>query len=264
VATYTYAGDRVVINPTGAAVTGNLAILSANASGLAFAHSVGGVASLSAVQFGQRVESFNSNDLASTSVTFSFWAYQTSGSAATVSASLSRAPTTDTWSGGSGTLESNLTLNSTALPTGTWTKFYGTATLSALAVTGVMAIATITGSLTSGVVQVTGMQLERGPAATVFEQRPVQLEIALAMRYYQQIQLWSVGYSIAGAGPGSVSIFPVPMRAVPTLTTLSNTSSNVGSVALSQNNNCIIYYANLVTATGQYNLAMIQAANAEL
>lgn len=69
------------------------------------------------------------------------------------------------------------------------------------------------------------IQLEEGPIATPFEQRPIGLELALCQRYYQRIggevNIRSLGLGLGGYGNTTITTlslpFRVPMRAQPTL-----------------------------------------------
>ena len=65
----------------------------------------------------------------------------------------------------------------------------------------------------------TGVELEPGPVATPFEQRPIGAELALCQRYYQHnIRTQIGGVTSSGVGLYSAVQLPVQMRAAPTLT----------------------------------------------
>ena len=81
---------------------------------------------------------------------------------------------------------------------------------------------------------VTCVQLEPGPVATPFEQRPIALELSLCQRYYEMVVVGGVVDGVGGGDyfGGAVS-FAVEKRVVPTLVypvTLGN--SNINSVSM--------------------------------
>ena len=71
---------------------------------------------------------------------------------------------------------------------------------------------------TSTNVQVTGMQLEPGPVATPFEQRPIGTELALCQRYYQTLGDAYLSPIKSDNTLGFVSARTVSMRVKPTET----------------------------------------------
>lgn len=77
----------------------------------------------------------------------------------------------------------------------------------------------------------TNVQLEEGLEATPFEVRHIGFELGLCQRYYQNITAVMNGNIIAGGYLGMTVYFSNQMRAIPTVTEFSNTSSNVGTVA---------------------------------
>ena len=80
----------------------------------------------------------------------------------------------------------------------------------------------------SKTVSIAQVQLEVGPVATPFEQRPIGMELALCQRYFQ-----SVGVQVAnGANAANVQFsanWPVQMRATPTTTVSTGTAPTVSS-----------------------------------
>ena len=73
---------------------------------------------------------------------------------------------------------------------------------------------------------ITGVQLEKGSTATSFDYRPYGTELALCQRYYVELYGRTNPYQPLGLGntwsttQGSYCIYlPVPMRAIPSLTT---------------------------------------------
>jgi hypothetical protein len=68
----------------------------------------------------------------------------------------------------------------------------------------------------------TGVQLEPGPVATPFEQRPIGTELALCQRYYStRPTVYFLIYGLAANAFASPVSFPVEMRIIPNVT-LSN------------------------------------------
>jgi hypothetical protein len=74
---------------------------------------------------------------------------------------------------------------------------------------------------------ITGVQLEKGSTATLFEFRPYGIELALCQRYYQQLsdgmRLPAMAFSTTICP--ATWVFQVPMRAVPTFNSLPGTST---------------------------------------
>ena len=87
----------------------------------------------------------------------------------------------------------------------------------------------------------TGVQLEPGPVATPFEQRPIATELALCSRYYKSLPiLWfcTVGLSTPTNVTQALWFMDIPMRATPTLE--YSAAENVTNVQTGQtNSNCI-------------------------
>ena len=90
--------------------------------------------------------------------------------------------------------------------------------------------------------QITGIQVEEGTIVTDFEHRPFGQELQLCKRYYQQyVNISAVG-NVPDNGSRSYShalMFPVEMRAAPTIT-ISNTGSANGQVVTDAENNAYI------------------------
>jgi len=158
----------------------------------------------------QRIEAANSFDLAGNTVTVS--ARITVPSAITLTWFLFRANATDNFSGvtqeATGTVSLSSGVNTVSF----------SAALSASATTGLQLDLRF-GAFTSGSLQITGVQLEVGTAATPFERRQYGQELAWCQRSYMlSTNGYGWGYA-AGAGnyrATSVS-FPVTMRSSPTI-----------------------------------------------
>ena len=78
---------------------------------------------------------------------------------------------------------------------------------------------------------ITGVQLEVGPVATPFEQRPYGMELALCQRYYEQ---GSLGVTTYGSTSQAFNFsFKVTKRAAPTINLSSITYSNASAMSTS-------------------------------
>jgi hypothetical protein len=89
----------------------------------------------------------------------------------------------------------------------------------------------------SGQLAITGVQLEPGPVATPFEQRPIGLDLSLCERYYIDRRLRSQDSALAGF---DLFVYPTTMRALPTVAASSGISVGTvlsGSVTFSHNSN---------------------------
>ena len=95
--------------------------------------------------------------------------------------------------------------------------------------------------------EITGIQLEVGPVATPFEHRSLAVEKRLCMRYYQQyVNIAAVG-NVPDNGSRSYQhalMFPVEMRAAPTIT-ISNTGSSSGQRVTDADNS--VYISSLLS-----------------
>jgi hypothetical protein len=180
-----------------------------------------GAAGVTSIGFGQRIEDFNSQDLAGTTATLSVNMSNTLLTTATWTAYY--ANTTNTF----GTLASP---TRTQIATGTFTITSTSTTYSAqISIplnisTGIEIVFTV-GAQTSGIWRIANVQLERGTVATPFEHRSYGQELALCQRYYFRLvnntgssaNILSTFQAIsAGSAQGKLLDLPVPMRTTPT------------------------------------------------
>jgi hypothetical protein len=180
--TFTPASDRWFAYISGAAGTFQTTTgAGPNADILTNVLSITGTAGSVTPQFIQRIESVNSRDLAGKTVTLSFWAIQTTGTTLNVAAIAQRANTTDVFS--PTPVDGNFIFTSMALPSGVWTKFVGTLTLTSAATTGLQINISIVGTLNTALAQIAYVQLEQGSAPTPFIVRDYGTELALCQRY---------------------------------------------------------------------------------
>jgi hypothetical protein len=145
-----------------------------------------GVATNTQSQLIQRIESLNCYDLANSSATLSA---TISSSTLTVIGWVVSYPTSgvaDNWASGATTIASGY-FNITSTPT------QYTATISDLGANATKGLQVwfFTGSFTSGTLDITGVQLEKGAVATSFDYRPYGTELMLCQWYYQTSGVWA-------------------------------------------------------------------------
>jgi len=208
--TNAYTIDRFYAACVGANVTGQRVAGSAPDQ---YVYQFTGAASNSVISFGQRIEATNVYDMTSQTATLSVKLANSLVMTVTWAAYYPTA--TDNWTGRTQIATGTFTVNSTL------TKYSANIALGANITAG-LAIELSVGGQTSGTWTIGDMQLELGTTATVFERRPVGLEMALCQRYYWRslpTSLSFVGQSFTASATSSTWIaFPVFMRASPTLT----------------------------------------------
>ena len=211
----------------------------------------------------QRIEALNCIDLTNQTVTVSFWANATTtaGSLGAFAVRLSYAGSDDNWA-------SDTQIASTAfVPTGAAQKFTLQFSVPGAATTGLKlqfsgTQSGATGTLTFGLGAV---QLEPGPVATPFEQRPIGAELALCQRYYYEQMV-----ELQGAAAGFYALqrynFPVRMRATPTITNIQVGTLNQATVNTDDGNTTTsgFYFQILVSNGNGFVLNRINAISAEL
>jgi hypothetical protein len=179
----------------------------------------------------QLIESVNMLDLASQTVTLSFWAksganYSGGNLSVLVNSGTSADQSLATFSGGpcTGYTGNASVINGSQTTTSTWTRYSFTGSVGATAQElGVAFGYTPTG--TAGAddnIYITGVQLEKGSTATSFDYRPYGTEFQLCQRYFYKVD-GTDGLSSVGAGmsisttEGRIAVqYPVKMRASPT------------------------------------------------
>lgn len=172
--------------PGGSALSGTVGAL-AN-SGFTYGYGVGAVAaSWTAGQFNakHRIESANTVDLASKTITISGKVYHDFGSSRNFQVILNKANAADNFSA-----VTNIASAATfAVPSGTVTSFLLTATLGASDAANGLEISVYdaaTNTVSNKNAAVGDLQLEIGSAASAFEHRPFGLELAMVERYYEK------------------------------------------------------------------------------
>lgn len=207
-----YTVDRWYGSCTGANITGQRVT---GTSPNQYAYRFTGAASNTGTLFGQRIESFNTYDLISTTVTGSVTLKSSSITSVTWTAYY--ANSSDTFSSKTQIATGTLTINSTA------TRYSFSFDAGANAGNGI-AIEFTTGALTAtNTIHYENAQLEIGTSATPFERRLYGQELANCQRYYITVggetvtQTFTMmqAYSTTGFNGGTVP-FPVKMRTTPT------------------------------------------------
>jgi hypothetical protein len=202
-----YTVDRWYGSCTGANITGQRV---AGTSPNQYAYKFTGAASNTGTLFGQRIESFNTYDLISTTVTGSVRLSSSSITSLTWTAYY--ANTSDTFSAKTSIATGTLTITSTP------TVYSFSFNAGANAGNGI-AIEFTTGALTAtNTIQYENAQIEIGTSATPFERRLYGQELANCYRYYQNF------YPTAFAPGGGFKlwdsytmVFFPPMRATPSV-----------------------------------------------
>jgi hypothetical protein len=228
-----YTIDRWYAYCTGANVTGQRVAGSGNNQ---YNYQFTGAASVTAINFAQRIESLNSYDLAGQTCTLSV--NLSNSLLTTVTWTAYYANTADTF----GTIASPTV---TSIATGTFTvnstltNYSVNIAIPSAATTGIQILFSV-GAQISGTWVINNAQLELGSTATSFDVRPYGTELALCQRYYFKTfpqgsaPVQAVG-SIAGAllvstsatsTFGGSSSLPVTMRTAATVTTYNPISAN--------------------------------------
>ena len=219
-----YSVDRFIVRPVGGTVTGQRV---AGTGSTQYVYQITGGASVTQLQFEQRIEASNSYDLA--------------GSSATLSVNLSNSLlTTASWILYYANSTDNFASN-TLISSGNWTisstiaRYNATISIPAAATTGLYLIIFV-GAQTSGTFTIGNVQLEAGSTATDFERRPYGTELALCQRYYQARNSGG-GYDCGCTGQaystsavyGPISLL-MEMRSAPTIT-LAQVGNGAGQIS---------------------------------
>jgi hypothetical protein len=228
---------------------------------------IAGQTSTNAIYCGQTIETLNISGLVGQAVTLSFYATagaNYSGGAATVQILTGTTANQGTLSLNTGAWTSIATpLNSTFTPTTTRTQFTFTVTLGDT----VQEIAfrfNWSGSGTAGAndyIDITGVQLEAGSAASPFDYRDYGCELIMCQRYFAKLGgAGSSGYMAVGMGIGRSGTlyagyikFPVSMRAAPTLAVS-------GAMAMMYSGDNWVNISTIASTYGGYDSTMFQGA----
>ena len=187
-------------------------------------------ASNSFLQMGQQIEYGNCIDLQNTTVTISFMARAVTATAGST-ALIFRTRTIAGVDGGC--IFSGTNVDSTFTLTTSWTRYTVTRTLPATF--GSLSLEFALSSHVSGDgIMLAQVQIEPGPVATPFEQRPIGTELALAQRYYETGRVSAFATATNTHHLGAPCFYKVAKRVVPTVALVSVASiqfpGTVGSI----------------------------------
>jgi hypothetical protein len=218
--------DRWFVYSTGANVTAAQVAGSGATKNLL---QITGAASVTAIGIGQRIEQFNSYDLAGQTCTLSVSI--ANSLLTTVTWTASYATTTANTFGTIGTATKTQIATGTFTVTSTLTRYTVNVTVPAAATTGIEILFTV-GAQTSGTFQITEAQFEAGSIATPFERQMYQQQLQNCYRYYFKFLAGAVGDIFGTGGTTSTSAlgtftqFSVPMWAAPTTIETTGTAAN--------------------------------------
>ena len=209
-----YTCDRWYAYCTGANVTGQrVTAVGTNA----FVYQFIGAASVTAIGFGQRIESANSSDLAGSTATLSV--DLANSVLTTVTWTAYYANTADSFGNLASPTRTQISSGSFSV-TSTLTRYSTVINIPSAATTGIEIVFTV-GAQTSGTWQIDRVQLESGTIATPYERKSIGQELSLCQRYYYK---WQAGTAYAKVGfgraysttNGAITVYlPQPMRTVP-------------------------------------------------
>jgi hypothetical protein len=232
-----YSVDRWYGYCTGANVTGQRVAGSGTSQ---YRYQFTGAASVTAIGFGQRIETINSADLAGTTATLSV--DLANSLLTTVTWTAYYANTADTFGTLASPTRTQIATGSFTV-TSTVTRYSTQISIPAAATTGIEIVFTV-GAQTSGTWTSGNVQLESGISATPFESRSYGQELALCQRYFcksfpqssapSSAAALAVCLSVGGLSGQTVSLcavtwrYPATMRATPTLTSYAPLISGSG------------------------------------
>lgn len=195
----------------------------------------------------QEILTSNFTPIAGQPVTLSFWASAGANFSAASSNMTVQIQTGTTADEGLATALTGLTgsalpMNSLVPITTGWQRYAVTATIPSTAIEGVVQLCwkPVGTAGTSDLIQVTGVQLQRGTVATNFEFKPYANELRTAQVYYTQ---WNDAPAATFTLPGTctevtsgtlahcVLMLPATMRVIPTAAVTTATSFGMTSVA---------------------------------
>ena len=216
----TYTVDRWFAITSGATITGQRV---AGSGSNQYNYQFTGAASVTGIQFVQRIEQKNCYDLAGQTATLS--CNFANSLLTTVSWAVYYAGTADSWGGSNTTIASG-----TFTVSSTLTNFSTQISIPAAATTGLQVVFSV-GAQTSGTWTIGSVQLEKGSTATSFDYRPYGTELALCQRYYYRVVTdinspFGVGF-ITSATLAYINVpFPTTMRITPTAVEQNGTAAN--------------------------------------
>ena len=250
--------DRFFVYSTGANVT---AAQVAGATSNKNLLQVTGAASVTAVGIGQRIEQFNSIDMAGQTCTLSV--NIANSLLTTVTWTASYATTTANTFGTIGTPTKTQIATGTFTVTSTLTQYTANISVPSAATTGIEILFTV-GAQTSGTWQIGNVQFETGAVATAFERLQYSTQFELCQRHFQYFNAILAGYQAAGGTQWQYILLPVLMFANPSVTLSGIAVSNCASPNVQSAINAFINITAVVSATGACLASFVVAASAEV
>lgn len=122
-------------------------------------------------------------------------------------------------------------------------------------------------SVHSAIHWIAQVQLEEGSVATVFENRPVGLELSLCQRYFEVGSMYIIGNTILNGYVGGTISFNTEKRVIPTITptnVFENSGNNVGFQINHSSRNAFRLYTSNTTNSTQVIMSANYYASAEL
>ena len=114
-------------------------------------------------------------------------------------------------------------------------------------------------------VDIAQVQLEPGPVATPFEQRPIGTELSLCQRYFQFIRAGVRCYLIGAMATSTEYNYVIPMRVAPTFSLISTLeTTNVASIGRDNATSTGFRFLAVAASTGETTLRELLSASAEL
>jgi hypothetical protein len=246
-----YTSDRWYANTTGGA-----GVVARTGSVGSYSMQMTGASGVTVAFIGQKIESYNSADLAGQTVTVTA---TISSSTLTSLAWYTRFPTAqDNYAGVTAIANGTLTITST--PTQYTFSFSAPS-----GVTNGLELYFLTGAFTSGTLTITNVQLEKGSMATSFDYRDYGRELIMCQRYYEIGKLLATGYGNASYGTLISVPLKVNKRTTPTGTTAdynANTlnMSSIGITGIDENS----MYVSATSTTAYYRASLSFTASSEL
>ena len=242
--------DRFFVYSTGANVT---AAQVAGATSNKNLLQVTGAASVTAVGIGQRIEQFNSIDMAGQTCTLSV--NIANSLLTTVTWTASYATTTADTFGTIGTPTKTQISTGTFTVTSTLTQYTASFSVPSAATKGIEILFTV-GAQTSGTWQIGNVQFETGAVATPFERLQYATQLSMCQRYYAQFSVASFrGYNASAGNALSSQLRNLQtMRAGPTgaiVTQPTSTANITGSVSVGETTTDYFTVSFTGTAAGQ-------------
>jgi hypothetical protein len=124
----------------------------------------------------------------------------------------------------------------------------------------------VTDTTAGDFLHITNAQLEVGTSATPFERRLYNQELANCQRYYQKYSAMLLsGYNATSGVIYNTFLFPVELRATPTINYSTFTNSNCGNASTNAVNNKVLRVQGTITATGSgFSIFNADTSGAEL